>query len=160
MLPVPYPLQHLSCKAGVDKFALKLVFKVRRPSLPGVEGTFQSRIIRSGSGCLRSACNIIFSLALAVLRGTSCGKQSPSPANCTNSISERFFPTQCHFLMSPLHRHLSRQHQTCRVGLASSWSLPGAPREGRQGHISPTRPVSRHVPVPCFNYFLPGIWLI
>lgn len=97
MLPIPHPLQLPYCKARVDKFALKLVFKVRRPSLPWVEGTFQSRIIRSGSGCLRSACNVVFSLASAGLRGTSCGKQSVSPANCVNWISEGFFATQMPF---------------------------------------------------------------
>lgn len=110
MLPVPPPLQIPSSRARVDKRASEQVFKVRRPSLPRAEGVFQSRIIRSGSGCLGSARNVIFSLPLAGLRGTSCGKQSPFLVHCRTSVMGQFFYQKCRFLMSPIPCHLSQQH--------------------------------------------------
>lgn len=59
--------------------------------MPCVEAIFQSRILRSGSGFLGSTCDIVFSLALAGLRGTSCRKQNPFRADCRSSITESIF---------------------------------------------------------------------
>lgn len=53
------------------------VLRIWRHSLPGGEGEFQSRMGRTGSGCLGSTWNTIFSLALVGLRGISGEKQSP-----------------------------------------------------------------------------------
>lgn len=51
----PHPLQLPCGRARVDKGAWEQVFRVWRPPLPGGEGAFRSRRIRSGSGCLGSA---------------------------------------------------------------------------------------------------------
>lgn len=71
---------------------------VRRSFLPWVGGIVQSRMVTSGSGCLGSACNILFSGF-----GRTEGKllQKAKPLSCRNSITEGFFHQNAIFCCLP-----------------------------------------------------------
>lgn len=152
MLPGPQPLQLPSRKARGEKRPLERVFKVRRPSRPKVRSFIPEQDYKKW---LRVPATS-FSPWLWQNRGEPPA-ESKAPFLQTAGVQLRGgFSTKMPF--SDVSRPSLSQ-------LAAP-NTQGEPREqlvparSAQRDVSPTHPISRHVPEPCFNYFLLGIRLI